>query len=632
MFKSELHSHILIENNYCSVKDDGYGYKNLYIAVYFPVRVSSVSSLKITITMLPSSIIFYILFLFLAAPSTQYQDKIEELPQTSAEASCPIWMKRNHSSGLCECGDDLQGIVKCDGVNRIFLQACYCMTPSVNFTAPIVGHCIQTCYTIPQIKLLGRRELGDNGTECEHFNRMGQLCSECKKGYGLPVYSYIVDCVECVNYKYNWLKYIAICILPLTALYIIIVLSMSSVTSGSMVAFVTISQMITSSTILKTLFTYRPNKQNFYTKLVVSVLAIWNLDMFKAMYKPFCLSPHWNIFHVYMLDYLVGIYPILLIVVTYCVITLHGKFQTVVFLCRPFNCIVRIYRREWNVQGSLLNAFCTFFVLSYMKILNVSSEILASVKLYNMDNKQDDKTYLYYNSSMVYFGKEHLPYAIFALIMMGIFNVFPIVLLFLYPSKRFQQCLNRFKLKRRMLHMIMDIFHGCYKTSPRDYRHFTTVYFLLRILNVAMLLYIKGLAYFVLLAYTMIFVTVILAFTRPYRTTMHTTIDMTLFLIAGCGLFIMPSATTMQIYDHIDPNPKNLIDIVPLIPFVYAVIYFCYVIFPKKLFHRLKEYLLQVNCIIFLIEKFSTTEELEESLPHRLQQCNEYTHLLHATK
>ena len=35
------------------------------------------------------------------------------------------------------------------------------------------------------------------------------------KDCGFPVYSYRVDCVKCVDYRYNWLKYIAVAYLPL---------------------------------------------------------------------------------------------------------------------------------------------------------------------------------------------------------------------------------------------------------------------------------------------------------------------------------------------------------------------------------------------------------------------------------
>ena len=42
------------------------------------------------------------------------------------------------------------------------------------------------------------------------FNRHGYLCSQCIGGYGFPVYSYSFGCVKCENFKYNWVKYLAV--------------------------------------------------------------------------------------------------------------------------------------------------------------------------------------------------------------------------------------------------------------------------------------------------------------------------------------------------------------------------------------------------------------------------------------
>ena len=42
-------------------------------------------------------------------------------------------------------------------------------------------------------------------------------------------------------------------------------------------------------------------------------------------------------------------------------------------------------------------------------------------------------TYPYYDGSLEYFGLEHRPYAILALLMFVLFNLMPLLLLCLYP-------------------------------------------------------------------------------------------------------------------------------------------------------------------------------------------------------
>ena len=49
-----------------------------------------------------------------------------------------------------------------------------------------------------------------NEEVCGSFNRIGLMCGECTAEHAPSVYSYDLACVECKDYKYNWLKYIAV--------------------------------------------------------------------------------------------------------------------------------------------------------------------------------------------------------------------------------------------------------------------------------------------------------------------------------------------------------------------------------------------------------------------------------------
>ena len=82
-----------------------------------------------------------------------------------------------------------------------------------------------------------------------------------------------------------------------------------------------------------------------------------------------------------------------------------------------------------------MKTFTTFFLLSYVKIMNVSFDILqVNNSYYNMSGVTEDNLYfLYINGSMVYFSHKHFPYAVVALFMMIIFNILPLILLWIYP-------------------------------------------------------------------------------------------------------------------------------------------------------------------------------------------------------
>ena len=78
---------------------------------------------------------------------------------------------------------------------------------------------------------------------CGPYKCKGLMCRQCINDYGLPVYSYNLACVKCVDYKYNWLKYIAVTYLPLTVFFLIIITLKLSANSSLLIGYVTVSQI-----------------------------------------------------------------------------------------------------------------------------------------------------------------------------------------------------------------------------------------------------------------------------------------------------------------------------------------------------------------------------------------------------
>ena len=93
--------------------------------------------------------------------------------------------------------------------------------------------------------------------------------------------------------------------------------------------------------------------------------------------------------------------------------------------------------------------------------------------------------YLFYDGTIKYLSKEHLPYAVVALAVVFIFILAPLLLLILYPMSCFQRCLGRFRVRWHALHIFADYFQGCYKdgtNGTRDCRYFAALYLLVRII------------------------------------------------------------------------------------------------------------------------------------------------------
>ena len=113
-------------------------------------------------------------------------------------------------------------------------------------------------------------------------------------------------------------------------------------------------------------------------RVVISLYGIWNLDFFCLLYPSFCLHPEVTTVQILALDYAIAAYLLVLLAVAYLLVKLHDHgFKFIVCLWRPIHrCFVR-FRRDWNIKTSLIDAFATFLLLSYMKFLSVSYSLLA---------------------------------------------------------------------------------------------------------------------------------------------------------------------------------------------------------------------------------------------------------------
>ena len=164
---------------------------------------------------------------------------------------------------------------------------------------------------------------------CADLNRRGRLCGQCIENYSLPVYSYEMKCVKCEDYKYNWLKYLAVAFLPLTIFYLLVTLLSISFTSPLLSAAVVVFQIVAHPTQLQIILNLIESGNIIVPKQAVvvaaSIAGFWNLDFFRMAYSSFCLHPNASAMEIMALDYVTAVYPILLIIVTYGVVTLYDQ-------------------------------------------------------------------------------------------------------------------------------------------------------------------------------------------------------------------------------------------------------------------------------------------------------------------
>ena len=198
--------------------------------------------------------------------------------------------------------------------------------------------------------------------------------------------------------------------------------------------------------------------------------------------------------------------------------------RVVTIVWSPFRVLFSFFRKNWDIRNirSVIDAFATFFFLSYVKFLSVSFDLLIPTTIYELYPHHFNHTYgLYYAPSIEYFGQEHLPYAILAIFMLCVFGILPVTILALYPFPFFQRFLNLFPIHRRILHTFVDSYYGCYKdrTQPgtRDCRWCASVFFIIRFGQHSLYFISSKVIYSVIITIILVLLITLIATLRPLK-------------------------------------------------------------------------------------------------------------------
>ena len=450
---------------------------------------------------------------------------------------------------------------------------------------------------------------------CGYTNRTGQLCGQCEEGHSPPVYSYYPQCVNCTAGTNNWAKYMAVSLLPTTVFLIGVLVFRFRATSPLLNGYILVCQIIASPP-LQRLIAYHIYEEQYE-----------NTYFFRLAYTPFCLHPNTSTLQVLSLDYIIAAYPLALIILTYTLVRLHYHNCTlVVWLWKPFiNCFARC-RRQWDIQNSLVDAFATFLLLSYVKYLSVSFNILMPTFSWDAELKLQPPV-LYYDGTVEYFGLVHLPYALLSLAVLLVFTFLPILLLCLYPCRCFQRFLNRYHLSSPALHTFMDTFQGGFKdgtNGTRDCRYFAAFYLIFRVilylsLGISIVTFNTSMMNCILLV-----AVVALSIFQPYKDSLYNKLDICflvlLMAMVSCVYIFQTHATWLE--RVIDTDFEFLL--LPL-PLLYPLCLASYHVWKNSM--RLQMAITRMKVAFF--QRQEVPQQIEASLQQR-EPMTEATALLAA--
>ena len=505
----------------------------------------------------------------------------------SSNLDCPTWFTCD-SEKNCQCGDGHNYAMVCDATNQISaVLDCHCVTYDGETNSTYLGACFYNCENTNKkrkdkiyTKLPAQPDMLINKSVCTYFHRTGILCGDCEDGHSPFVLSYNLSCDKCPDGHRNWWKFILVAIVPLTFFYFFVVLFNINVTSSRLHGVVWFSQTMSTPALVRLImvsFRYGNQRSLIAAKIFILSYSFWNLDLFRSVIPAICLNV--TTIQAFALDYLLALYPFMLILLSYFIIELYDrKFACIMRVWKPFHKVLTIFRKTWDIRTSVIDSFSTFFLLSYVKIIGVTTDLLVPTQVYELGSNTTTFR-LYYSPTVVYFGSDHWPYALMALVLFTSFVGIPIFILILYPSQFFQRFLSLFPLNWHFLHAFVDSFQGCYKdgTEPGtfDCRWFSTLLLLIRPVFFLLFGLTLSVMFFVYSTIILVLLSIAIINIQPYKkvATRYPSTDIIFFLLLSISYVSLLGRNTAKTENH------SFTTIITIIAYSSAFVPIVYIIF-----------------------------------------------------
>ena len=383
-------------------------------------------------------------------------------------------------------------------------------------------------------------------------SRRGILCGECSEGYSVFFHSENYKCMPNRLCQIGWLFYLLSEILPLTVMFIIIVLLNVNFSSGALNGFILFAQVLDSLSIGASgmlEFQLRKSLPLFsLTKMYRFVYRTLNLDFFTLDALSYCLWEGATTLGLLSFKYVTVLYAFVLILAS---VFILNKCQV--------RCCQRI--RFTTIRSYVIHGLSAFLITCYVKCAQIFFHIFVPGRLKGMENQSsvyDPTKVVFYSGNIDYLSTEHLPYAFPAVIVSLIVCVPPPFFLIWYPLGRqavskvtskcsrgpccqanLPYCCSRFSLLDKMK-PLLDSFQSCYKDKCRFFAGLQFLYRLI-ILGTYNFSY-SPLVFYILIDVEMVLMLFVHVLFRPYRKMWHNVLDCLVYvniaLVNSFTLFI----------------------------------------------------------------------------------------------
>ena len=454
---------------------------------------------------------------------------------------CPPWFTVENTTGSlfpqCVCSTNNQFYISCNQIlQKSYLNPGTCAFQDTLTNGTLVTGCP---YVFPKKLFFDKgiplpskvSEL--NSFMCGNLNREigSYLCGRCANGTGPAIYYFGSKCVPCS--AVNILYYLLLQYLPNTIMFLAIIVFRINITAAPMVHYV----IFCNATVLTVGF-FSGEYSNimlslehkylyikYIIKLFLTMKAVWTFDILLFLSPPLCISQHIQEIYTPYLSTLAAFYPFILLLIIYAAIQLHAHdCKLVVRLWKLFHRTYVRFRRAWDPNASMIQAFATLLFLSYIKFLLIMYEPIGVSSIYNQ-TMSSVKTVMYLDPNI----PRNDPKRIYSFLLSVIIFIFillpPSLLLIIFPTRLFNKVSQYLKPRWIVsINIFVDTFNSCYKDGTdgtRDYRA-VSGYILATCLllpSIQILFTLQQLAPFITSVYITLFIvfTVLFAAMRPYK-------------------------------------------------------------------------------------------------------------------
>ena len=396
----------------------------------------------------------------------------------SAASFCSEWPNINKSTEDCSCGC----VLHCKS-GKTEIRNGYCVTydePSNRYYAGRCPFSYKENDTDRIFSVLPADPDILNDSLCTPYNRKGLLCGECIDGYGPAVYSFSTKCANCSTISVGMAVFVYLLLLftPITLLFIFVIVLRLKITSGPLLGYVIFCQFYASKVksnihVYDYMITHMSAFSGFILDLQLMFCEFWNLNFLQPIVPPFCISEKITNIHLLMLPFIPATYPVFLVALFCVIVEVHSR--------KIFSPVRRVFfkTKHFHISTeSVLQSFATLNFLSSTTNLYVCASLFKETRVsyvsLSKNSSQLEWKVLYYDPTVTYFSKEHLPYAVIALLLCVVLVVLPSLLLCLYPTRMYRYLSQYLSARKRLgITAFTETLHSCFKdglNGTRDYR------------------------------------------------------------------------------------------------------------------------------------------------------------------